>query len=55
LLNVQLYGDAYKQNMTKNAKILSGIKYFSQTMESLYKPYFLFGGTLLGKKNKKTR
>ena len=39
----------YSQNATKNEKILSGIRSFSQTMESLYKPYFIFCGTLLGK------
>ena len=27
---------------------MDGIKHFSETMESLYKPYFLFAGTLLG-------
>ena len=39
----------YIQNATKNEKILNGIRYFTQTMESLYKPYFIICGTLLGK------
>jgi hypothetical protein len=50
LLNVKLHGDSYKQNPIRNSKVFTGVKYFSQKMESLFKPYFLFGGTLLGKK-----
>ena len=46
--NVQRIGENYTQNANRNEKILTGIKYFSDTIESLHKPYVLFGGTLLG-------
>ena len=45
---IRRLGEAYRQNSSRNEKIMDGIKYFSQTIQSLYKPYFLFGGTLLG-------
>ena len=45
---VDRLGENYTQSSTKNEKIMNGIRKFSQTMESLYKPYFLFAGTLLG-------
>ena len=48
---VERLGETYSQNSTRNEKIIDGIKYFSRTIESLYKPYFLFGGSLLGKIN----
>ena len=45
---VDRFGVNYTQSSTRNEKIMDGIKHFSETMELLFKPYFLFGGTLLG-------
>jgi hypothetical protein len=41
-------GESYKQNYSRNVKIMRGIRHLSKTIEFLNKPYFLFGGTLLG-------
>ena len=47
-LTLKQMGESYKQNYTRNKKIMDGIRYLSQSIELLNKPYFLFGGTLLG-------
>ncbi len=45
---VEKRGVNYTQNKQRNDKIRPGFKKFSDIMEGLFKPYCLFGGTLLG-------
>ena len=47
--NFKRIGQNYTQNSSHIEKVFDGIKYIAQTLETLYKPYFLFSGTLLGK------
>jgi hypothetical protein len=45
---IKLLGIKYRQNSTRNEKIMDGIKYITQAIEQLNKPYFITSGTLLG-------
>ena len=38
----------YEQNVTKNERMMSSFRYFTNYLESIHMNYWLFGGTLLG-------